>query len=123
VLRHADAELPDIALDANSLAQARLSRLTDSDEIGLIKLLAGWPRCVEGAAEAYEPHRLAFYLYDVAAAFHGLWTKGKDDASLRFLLPDDPELTRARLALLRGVQLVIASGLEVMGVEPVEEMR
>lgn len=123
VLRHAGSEFPDIALDGKSLAAGDLSRLTDSDEIGLIKLLAGWPRCLEGAAEAYEPHRLAFYLHDVAAAFHGLWTKGKDDASLRFLLPDQPELTRARLALLRGVQLTIQSGLEVMGVEPVEEMR
>jgi arginyl-tRNA synthetase len=97
--------------------------LTDSEEIGLIKYLAGWPRTVEGAAEAYEPHRLAFYLHDVAAAFHGLWTKGKDDTSLRFLQPDDPELTRARLALVRGVQQTIASGLEIMGVDPLEELR
>jgi arginyl-tRNA synthetase len=123
VLRHAEAEMPEIALDGNSLSQAQLSRLTDSEEIGLIKYLAGWPRTVEGAAEAYEPHRLAFYLHDVAAAFHGLWTKGKDDTSLRFLQPDDPELTRARLALVRGVQQTIASGLEIMGVDPLEELR
>jgi len=66
---------------------------------------------------------VAYYLYDVAAGFHGLWTKGKDDARLRFLLEDDVELTAARLALVQGVALVIASGLEVFGVEPVEEMR
>ena len=123
VLRHAEAEMAEIALDGNSLSKAQLSRLTDSEEIGLIKYLAGWPRTVEGAAEAYEPHRLAFYLHDVAAAFHGLWTKGKDDTSLRFLQPDDPELTLARLALVRGVQQTIASGLEIMGVDPLEELR
>jgi arginyl-tRNA synthetase len=123
VLRHAQAEMPEIALDGHWLSKAQLSRLTDSEEIGLIKYLAGWPRTVEGAAEAYEPHRLAFYLHDVAAAFHGLWTKGKDDTSLRFLQPDDPELTRARLALVRGVQQTIASGLEIMGVDPLEELR
>ncbi len=123
VLRHAGVEVPDIALDSTSLAAARLACLTDSEELALIKQLAAWPRCLEGAAEAYEPHRVAFYLYEVAAIFHGLWTKGKDDASLRFLLPQDRELTQARLALVRAVQQVIASGLEVMGVEPVEEMR
>jgi arginyl-tRNA synthetase len=123
VLRHAEREMPEIALDGRALAQAQLSRLTDSEEIGLIKYLAGWPRTVEGAAEAYEPHRLAFYLHDLAAAFHGLWTKGKDDTALRFLQPDDPELTRARLALVRGVQQTIASGLEIMGVDPLEELR
>ena len=74
-------------------------------------------------AGAYEPHRVAFYLFDLAAAFHGLWTRGKDDALLRFLLPDQPELTRARLALVQGVAGTIASGLRVFGVEPVEEMR
>ncbi len=123
VLRHAGDEVPGLSLDSTTLADAKLDRLTDSDELALIKLLAGWPRLLEGAAEAYEPHRVAFYLQEVAAAFHGLWTKGKDDASLRFLLPDDPELTAARLAMVRAVQQVIAAGLEVMGVEPVEELR
>ena len=91
--------------------------------IGLIKQLAAWPRLVEAAAEAHEPHRIAFYLYDLAAAFHGLWTKGKDEAHLRFLLPQEPELTKARLALVQAVAFVVASGLETFGVEPVEEMR
>ncbi len=89
------------------------------------KLLAGWPRLVESAAHAHahEPHRVAFYLYDVAAAFHGLWNKGKDDASLRFLIATDAALTAARLALVQTTATIITSGLEIMGVEPVEEMR
>ncbi|MCZ6603618.1 MAG: arginine--tRNA ligase [Alphaproteobacteria bacterium] len=100
-----------------------LAVLTDSDEIALIKRLAAWPRVVESAALAHEPHRLAFYLSDLAAGFHALWTKGKDDARLRFLVPGDKGLTLARLALVQGVATVIASGLRVMGVEPVEELR
>jgi arginyl-tRNA synthetase len=123
VMRLARAEIPDLDASPAGLAGGPLNRLTDSDELGLIRQLAGWPRLVESAAEAYEPHRIAFYLYDLAAGFHGLWTKGKDEASLRFLLPDDPELTRARLALVQAVALVIASGLRIFGVEPVEEMR
>ncbi|MEQ8356943.1 MAG: arginine--tRNA ligase [Kiloniellaceae bacterium] len=123
VLRHAAAEMPGVSLDAVALAGADLNRLTDSGELALIKLLAEWPRLLESAAEAHEPHRVAFYLYDVAGAFHGLWTKGKDNAELRFLLPDDPALTAARLALVQGAAFVVASGLEIFGVTPVEEMR
>ncbi len=110
-------------LDADALATAALNRLTDADEVGLIKALAGWPRLVEGAAEAHEPHRVAYYLQAVAAQFHALWNKGKDDANLRFLVEEDPELSRARLALAQGVATVIASGLRIFGVTPVEEMR
>ena len=80
-------------------------------------------QAVESAAEAYEPHRVAFYLYDLASAFHALWNRGNDDASLRFLLADQPELTAARLALVQGLAFVIASGLAAFGVEPVEELR
>jgi arginyl-tRNA synthetase len=123
VFRQAREELPGLDLDGEALSGADLRRLTDSDELGLIKLLAAWPRTLEGAAEAYEPHRVAFYLHDVAAAFHGLWTKGKDETTLRFLQPSDPELSAARLALVRAVQQVIAAGLDVMGVTPVEELR
>ena len=123
VLRHAAEACPDIAQDPEALARGPLHVLTDSDELGLIKTLAGWPRLVESAAEAYEPHRVAFYLYDLASAFHGLWNRGNEDASLRFLLPDQPELTAARLALVQGLAFVIASGLTVFGVEPVEELR
>lgn len=123
VLRHAAAEFPDLDLSPHGLAGASVARLTDSDELDLIKLMAGWPRLVESAAEAHEPHRVAFYLFEVAAAFHALWNKGKDDASLRFLVAGDRELTAARLALVQAVAIVIASGLQIMGVEPVEEMR
>ena len=123
VLRHAAEELPALCLPPARMADGPLHLLTDSVELDLIRRLAGWPRLLESAAEAYEPHRVAFYLYDLAAAFHGLWTKGKERAELRFLLSDQPELTQARLALVQAVQLVIASGLDIMGVEPLEEMR
>jgi arginyl-tRNA synthetase len=89
----------------------------------LIKLLGGWPRLIETAAEAHEPHRIAFYIHDVASAFHQFWNRGKEDPALRFIVDEDAELTLARAALVRGVATVIASGLQVMGVEPVQEMR
>ena len=122
VLRHARVELKD-ALAMDQLASAPLGLLTDPAELALIRLLASWPRQVESAAEAHEPHRVAFYLYDVAAAFHGLWNKGKDDASLRFIIADDHPATLARLALVQAVAVVIGSALAVFGVEPVMEMR
>ena len=122
VMRHAAELLPEAALSDAALAEAPLGRVADSAELDLLRLLAGWPRTVASAADAHEPHRIAFFLQDVAAQFHLLWTKGKDDATLRFLVAADPDLTRARLALVRGVALVIASGLAVFGVEPVEEM-
>ncbi|MFP6757946.1 MAG: arginine--tRNA ligase, partial [Alphaproteobacteria bacterium] len=100
-----------------------LGRLMDADEVALIRMMAGWPRTLEAAAEAHEPHRLAFYLYDLASAFHGLWNRGNDDPMMRFLREDDPELSRARLALLGAVKSVIASGLATFGVTPVNEMR
>jgi arginyl-tRNA synthetase len=123
VMRHAQAEMPAIDIAPGALAKASVERLSDPAEISLIKLLAGWPRLVESAAEAHEPHRVAFYLYDVAGAFHGLWNKGKDDARLRFLVASDAALTAARLALVQAAATVIASGLGIMGVTPVEEMR
>ncbi len=122
VMRHAAAQLPPARLGDAALSAARLDRLADPLELALIRLLASWPRIVESAAEAHEPHRIAFFLQDVAAQFHLLWTTGKDEATLRFLNAADPDLTCARLALVRAVALVIASGLAVFGVEPVEEM-
>lgn len=123
VMRLAGESIAKNLLTPDALAQGNLDRLTDSAEIGLIRTLANWPRVVEGAAEAHEPHRLAFYLYDLAAEFHQLWNKGKDDATLRFIIAGEDETTRARLALVQAVATVIASGLAVFGVEPVEEMR
>ena len=122
VMRHAAEQFPDDDLSDTALSEAPLDRLSDPSEIALIRLLASWPRLVESAAEAHEPHRIAFYLQEVAAQFHVLWNKGKDEATLRFILASEPELTRARLALVRGVAIVIASGLTVFGVEPVQEM-
>ncbi len=104
-------------------AGAPLDRLSGAEELELIRLLAGWPRLVEAAAEAHEAHRVAFFLYDLAAGFHALWNKGKDDTTMRFLVEGDAGLTLARLALVKAVATVVASGLKVIGVEPVEELR
>jgi arginyl-tRNA synthetase len=123
VFRQAKEAFPGIDTKDSRLMGISLNLLTDSGELGLIKALAAWPRTVEAAAEAHEPHRLAFYLNDVAAAFHGHWNRGKDEPGLRFIVEGNEPLTLARLALVRGVQLVIASGLHVIGVTPVEEMR
>jgi arginyl-tRNA synthetase len=122
VMRHAAEQFPEDDLSDEALGEAPLDGLRDPSEIALIRQLAGWPRLVEAAAESHEPHRIAFYLQEVAAQFHVLWNKGKDEATLRFILASDAELTRARLALVRGVAIVIASGLAVFGVEPVREM-
>ncbi|WP_413203614.1 arginine--tRNA ligase [Rhodospirillum sp. A1_3_36] len=111
-------------LSPEALAQsADLSLLDAEEELAMVRLLAGWPRLVESAAEAHEPHRVAFYLGEVAAAFHGLWNRGNDDAQLRFFLPENEQMSLARLALVQAVATVIASGLEIFGVEPVKEMR
>ena len=110
-------------LSDGALANADLSRLGDEAELALLRLMAGFPRQVEQAAIAHEPHRIAFYLDDLAAAFHALWNKGKDDASLRFIREDDRDATLARLALIRAAAYVVAAGLGILGVEPTEEMR
>ena len=96
--------------------------LLDEDELALVKLAAQYPRIVEGAATAHEPHRIAFYLHDLAAAFHAQWNKGNDDPGKRFLIADRPDLTRARLALAGAIRQIIRNGLGLMGVEPAEEM-
>jgi arginyl-tRNA synthetase len=114
---------PDVDFTTEGLTGANLTRLTDSDELRLIRSLASWPKVVEGAAESHEPHRLAFYLYDLAASFHALWSKAREEPGLRFVIAGDEELTRGRMALVRAVQTVIASGLGVMGVTPVDELR
>ena len=122
VMRHAAAEFGAEGLSDGALAAAALARLDDPGELAVIRLLAGWPRIVEAAAETHEPHRIAFYLQEVAAQFHLLWTKGRDEATMRFIVAGDPGLTCARLALVRGVALTVASGLAVFGVAPAEEM-
>jgi len=108
---------------AGELAAAPLGALTDAAEMALIRRIAAWPRTVEAAATAREPHRIAFFLQDLAADFHVLWNRGRDDSTLRFIRAEEPEATRARLALVAATATVIRSGLGVMGVTPMEEMR
>jgi arginyl-tRNA synthetase len=111
----ADAGLP--------LASKADLSLLDGEELALVKLAAQYPRVVEGAALAHEPHRVAFYLYDLAAALHALWNRGNDDPERRFLIENNPQLSRARLELARGIGQIIRNGLGLMGVEAAEEMR
>lgn len=122
-LRNAAGMFPGLALDDRGLAQADMSGLRDEAELLLVRRLAGWPRLVETAAAAREPHRVAYYLQEVAAAFHSLWNRGNAEPGLRFLVEGDEGLTRCRLALVRAMAVVLASGLGVLGVRPVEEMR
>lgn len=122
VFRNAKTMWPDVDLSMAALSKANMARLSSDEEIRLVRMMANWPRFVESAAEALESHRIAIYLHDLASEFHGFWNKGRDDATLRFLIEDDKELSYARLALVKAVATVIASGLGVMGVTPLEEM-
>ena len=122
VMRNAAEQLGDKKIAPEALAGADLGLLTDTAELSVIKVMAAWPRMVENAAEVHEPHRVAYYLNDLATLFHALWNKGNDDARLRFFQSDNEGLTLARLALVQGVATVIASGLQVFGVSPVEEL-
>ena len=118
VQRHAQAQGMDGAAGEDDLR-----RLEAPEERALIRHVADWPRRVEEAALAHEPHRVAFALQELAASFHALWNRGNEDEGLRFVLPDDPSLCRARLAMLDAARSVIGSGLAIVGVEPAEEMR
>jgi arginyl-tRNA synthetase len=127
IFRNAAEVLPDMPGDAAGrvryFAQAQLQRLDDAAELSLMRKLALFPRLIEAAALAHEPHRIAFYLYEMASEFHAQWTRGKDAPHLRFIIQDDPQLTVARLALVQGVVTVLASGLNLLGVGAPEEMR
>jgi len=127
VFRNAREALPELPEDGaergDRLARAPLERLDDAAELAILKRIALYPRLLEGAAAAHEPHRVAFYLYDLASEFHAQWTRGKDLPHLRFIIQDDPQLTLARLALVQGVVTVLASGLKLLGVKALEEMR
>ena len=122
VLRNAKAMWPDMDLSVAALMKADVKRINTADELKLVRLMAGWPRHVESAAEAHESHRVTIYLHDLASEFHSFWNRGRDDTTLRFLIEQDKELSLARLALVKAVATVIASGLAVMGVTPMEEM-
>ena len=121
-LRRGAEFVPVPELTPAALAGADLAPLDDAAEIDLIRRLCQWPRVLAGAALAHEPHRIAFHLQELAGAFHLLWTKGKDNARLRFVDAERPAETRARLALISAVKIVIAEGLALFGVEPVQEM-
>jgi arginyl-tRNA synthetase len=126
IFRNAREAVPlpeDAAARAAYLREARIERLTEAEELSLIRQIALYPRIVEAAALAHEPHRIAFYLYDLASEFHALWTKGRDLPHLRFIIQNDAEITNARLALVQGVVSVLASGLAVLGVHAPDEMR
>jgi arginyl-tRNA synthetase len=123
VLRAAAELFGPAATADEALAAVPLDTLGAEPELAVIRRLAAWPRTVEAAAQACEPHRIAFFLYDLAGDFHMLWNRGKDDSALRFLQADQPGETMARLALVAATAVVIRSGLGVMGVVPVEEMR
>lgn len=123
VLRQAADLAPAVDRRDAALATASFARLDDPDELGLMRMLAGWPAVLAGAARTHEPHRLAFYLGELAATFHALWTKGKGEPRLRFIVEGDDALTAARLALVRATGFVIASGLGIFGVTPVEELQ
>jgi arginyl-tRNA synthetase len=123
VMRVAAETFSNLDTSADALAKVDFAPLADEAELQLIKLLSAFPRQIEQAAAAHEPHRVAFYLYELASAFHALWNKGKDDPALRFVSAEKRDVTMARLGLIRATGLVLASGLKVLGVEPVEEMR
>lgn len=115
VLRNAaEAGVPDAPPD--------FSLLSDSAEIAIMRRIANYPRVVEAAAIAHEPHRIAFYLYELAGDFHALWNKGKESPHLRFILPDELKTSISRLAFLRAIRYVLANGLRILGVRPAEEM-
>jgi len=122
VLRKAQAAFPDLDVSKSVLAEADMAVFTDSSELSLIKNMMNWPRFVEGAALAREPHRIAYYLFELASEFHALWNKGNDNLDLRFIIEDDESRTLSRLALITATADIIATGLNILGVEPVTEM-
>ena len=123
VVRQALAAFPDLDLSPQALGAAELALLEDESEQAVVKLLAQYPRVIESAALAHEPHRLAFYLHELASLFHSHWNRGKDQPQLRFVNQDRRDLTCARLALVTGLTNVLASGLTVLGVNAPQEMR
>jgi arginyl-tRNA synthetase len=124
VFRNAHEAFPGLPTDINELLQAAdVSRLSDPAELALVRQIALYPRVVEAAAAAHEPHRIAFYLFDLASEFHALWTLGNTAPHLRFIMQNDREMTIVRLVLVQGVRTVLASGLGLLGVGAPNEMR
>ncbi|MBN9438575.1 arginine--tRNA ligase [Bosea sp. (in: a-proteobacteria)] len=123
IFRQAKEAFPDLDLSPQALAQADLGLLADESEIGIVKMIAAYPRMIDAAASSHEPHRVAFFVHELASAFHSLWNKGKDSPQLRFVNQTDRKSTAARLAFVHAVRSVLASGLAVVGVAAPEEMR
>ncbi|WP_131193969.1 arginine--tRNA ligase [Lichenihabitans psoromatis] len=123
VMRQAAGVFPDLDLGDTALRDAKLDLLTDEGETGLVRLLAQYPRQILAAAASHEPHRIAFYLHDLASALHSHWNRGKDQPQLRFVNEESRDLTSARLALVQATTSVLASGLGLLGVSAPEEMR
>ncbi|MGB6653321.1 MAG: arginine--tRNA ligase [Xanthobacteraceae bacterium] len=124
IFRNARAAFPDLPADMLGLADvANLDRFSDPAELALVRRIALYPRIVEAAAAAHEPHRIAFYLFDLASEFHALYTLGNASPHLRFIIQDDRQVTEARLVLVQGVATVLASGLNLLGVAAPDEMR
>ena len=113
VIRNVRAEFKDLDVDDFALAEAEFDELDNNSGLELVQLLTKWPRIVEGAGLSREPHRVAFYLNELAAAFHAFWNKGNDDESLRFIVSSSPKKTLARVALARSVAIIIGRGLKL----------
>jgi arginyl-tRNA synthetase len=117
------AQLAEVPVDDADLRAADLAGLTDHAELALAAKLAEFPRLLEIAARSNEPHRIAFYLYDLASEFHALWNKGNEQPELRFLQEDNLAASQAKIALIRATAVVISNGLGILGVQPAQEMR
>jgi arginyl-tRNA synthetase len=122
-LRQALAAFPDLDVSLPALAGAKLELLTDEGELQLARVIAQYPRAIEAAAAAHEPHRVAFYLYETASVFHAHWNRGKDQPQLRFVNAKERDLTSARVALVLSLTIVLGSGLRLLGVSAPDEMR
>jgi arginyl-tRNA synthetase len=128
-VQYAHARISSVLKNGNKISGNEItsgkpdfSQLTDDAEIALIRRIAEFPRAIEAAALAHEPHRISFYLYEMASEFHSLWNKGKELPQLRFILEDQDSLTLTRLAFLKAIRYCLSNGLRVLGVRPVEEM-
>jgi len=122
VFRMAKEVLPDIVFSKEELVKAKYDLLKNDAEISLIKLLAEWPNILEKSRKNLEPHRCVFFLHDLASLFHSWWNMGKDNGKLRFIIPENVELTKARMSLIYAVMTIISSALKIFGVQPVKEM-
>jgi arginyl-tRNA synthetase len=123
VLRNVQEAMPKLKMSGKDLAKSKLQLLCDDAELAVMKRISHYPRIVESSAQAHEPHRIAFYLHELASEFHGLWNRGKELPQLRFIVESDQRLTKARCGLVAAVAQVIQSGLRILGVQPISEMR